>query len=96
MSREKPQVQATKNILHPSDEPQASSQWSCSPLERETRIESMLSAQGDSSWYAWRPHIKSTKQQELQQQHGQEWFHTQRSKLNNCPYCLDVYKLQGP
>lgn len=45
MNREKPQVKATENILGPADEPQASFQWFCGPLEGETRMESMLSAQ---------------------------------------------------
>lgn len=45
MSWEKPQVLATENILHTADESQISFQWSCSPLERETRVDSMLPAQ---------------------------------------------------
>lgn len=48
MSREKPQVQATKNILHLIDEPQASFQRSCSPLEEETGMESTLPAQRET------------------------------------------------
>lgn len=35
---------ATKNILHPVDEPQASFLGSCSPLEKKTGMESMLPA----------------------------------------------------
>lgn len=85
MSREKPQVQATKNILHPADEPQASFQWSCSPLERETWMESMLPAQlGTHPDMPRGLTFKATKRQELLQQLSQKWFHTQWSKLNNC------------
>lgn len=100
MSREKPQVQATKNILHPADESQASFQWSCSPLERETRMESMLPAQLGT-------HIdmpgglisKATKQQKLLEQLCQEWLHTQRDKaqqLSLLSWCAQASGFSSP
>lgn len=44
MSSEKPQAKATKNILHPADEPQAFFQSLAVHLEREIWMESMLPA----------------------------------------------------
>lgn len=86
MSWEKPQVLATMNILHTADESQTSFQWSCSPLERETRLDSMLPAQQGTHLDMPGGHtIKATKHQELLEQFGEEWFYTQWSKLNNCP-----------
>lgn len=70
MSEEKPQVQATENILSPADEPQASFQRSCSPLEEERGMESMLPAQlGTHLDMPGGPAFRATQQQELPEQH---------------------------
>lgn len=90
---EKPQVQATNNILHPADKPQASFQWSCGPLERETWMESMLPAQlGTVLDMAGGFPFKGREQQKLREQLGQEMFHTHGSKLNH-PSLADVTKI---
>lgn len=87
MSREKPQVQATKNILHLVDEPQASFQRSCSPLEEETGMESTLPAQlGTHLDMPGGLAFKAKKQQAVPKHLGRNRFHTQWPKLNNCPH----------
>lgn len=72
MSWEKPQVLATKNILHTADESQTAFQGSWSPLERETRLDSMLPAQLGTHLDMPGGHtFKATKRQELLEQFGQ-------------------------
>ena len=66
MSRETTRVHATKTILDPADKPQASFHRPCSPLERETRMESGLPARlGIHLDMPGGRSFRATKQQEL-------------------------------
>lgn len=94
MSGEKPEVQASKNILRPADEPRASSHRSRSPLERETRMERMLPAQlGTRLDAPGGLTFKATKQRESLEQLGPSIPSGQSS--TTVPTDGDVRVLQG-